>query len=62
MIIKIMTRLGVYRVPFLWPLDFGIGTWNWDLDLGPGFGILDLGFWTWIRDLDLGLDLGLTNA
>ena len=48
MIIKIMTRLGVYRVPFLWPLDFGIGTWIWDLDLGPGFG-------TWIWDLDLGL-------
>ena len=23
------------------PLDFGFGTWIWDLDLGPGFG-------TWI--------------
>ena len=34
------------------PLDFGFGTWIWDLDLGPGFG-------TWIWDLDLGLDLGL---
>ena len=46
MIIKIMTRLGVYRVSFLWPLDFGIGTWIWDLDLGPGFRtwIWD---WTW---------------
>ena len=39
--------------PFLWTLDFEIGTWIWELDLGPGFG-------TWIWDLDLGLDLGLT--
>ena len=31
---------------FLWTLDFGFGTWIWDLDLGPGFGtwIWD---WTW---------------
>ena len=36
-------------------MDFGFGTWIWDLDLG-------LGFWTWILDLDLGLDLGLTTV
>ena len=39
-------------VPFLWTLDFGFGTWIWELDLGVGFG-------TWIWDLNLGLDLGL---
>ena len=37
------------------PLDFGFGTWIWDLDLGLGFG-------TWIWDLDLRLDLGLTSC
>ena len=37
--------------PFLWTLDFGFGTWIWDLDLGLGFG-------TWILDLDLGLGFG----
>ena len=35
----------------LWILDFGFGTWIWDLNLGFGFG-------TWIWDLDLGLGFG----
>ena len=39
--------------PFLWTLDFDLGTWIWDLFFGLGFG-------TCFSDLDLGLDLGLT--
>ena len=27
-----------FLVPFLWTLDLGFGTWNWDLDLGPDLG------------------------
>ena len=46
-------------VPFLRTLDFGFGTWIWDLVLGQGFR-------TWIWDLDLGLGfgtgLGLDNS